>query len=330
MDKPEPAMKDEVAIKKRSPPTEILDKLTEALDWAGIEKGRAIEYRRLFEESFSRDERIRDHIFVYSELMDLVEIFELWQRDVDNFPGIRTKIKEVFSSGPILREDELSGNSGNRPRNDAFTILIAGKLILADISVVAVEGILIQTVAESTEFNALLRSDIVVKCNGNHIVIECKRPQSKDKIATRAGEARDQMSGREGIIVMDCSAALRPVETILESPTEDEAIVFLNKLVETEAKPIVEREFRQNVIGAILHIRAPVHTVHKVSPIVSLSGEPIITYTRNTASSILSLGNSNSPKRDLFKNLADRLRASIQSKTHLDNTWKSLPPKTKN
>ena len=135
------------------------------------------------------------------------------------------------------------------------------------------------------------------------------------------------MSGREGIIVIDCSAALRPVETILESTTEDEAIEFLNKLVATEAKPIVEREFRKNVMGAIFFMRAPVHTVHKISPILSATGEKIITYTRNTASSLVSFGNGSSPYGDLFKKLADRLRVSIQSKAHLDKAWQSCSPK---
>lgn len=317
----------EVAIKKRSQPSEILDKLTAAIDWAAIEKGRAIEYRKSFEESFFEDKRTRDHIFGYNELMDLVEIYELWKEDVDNFPGLRNKIKEVFSSGPILREDERSGNSGNRPRNDAFTILVGGKLIRAGISIIAVEGIPARAVTDSTEFNELLRSDIVAKNNEDYIAIECKRPQSKDKIAIRASEARDQMSGKEGIVVIDCSAALRPVEAILESTTEDEAIEFLNKLVATEAKPIIERVFRNNVMGAIFFMRAPVHTAHKTSPILSSSGEPIITYSRNTASSLVSFGNGNSPQNDLFKKLADRLRASIQAKAHIDDAGESRPSK---
>jgi hypothetical protein len=310
----------EVAIKKCSPPSEIRDRLTAALDWVRIEKGRATVYRKLFDEAFSGDERTRDHMFVYNELMDLVEVYELWKEETDNFPGIRNKIKEVFSNGPILREDERSDNSGNRPRNDAFTILVAGKLIKAGIPIVAVEGIPARTVTDSTGLTELLQSDIVARSNGGYISIECKRPQSKDKIATRIAEGRDQLSGREGIIAIDCSAALRPAETILESTTEDEAIEFLNTLVATAAKPIVEREFRKNVMGAIFFMRAPVHTVHKVSPVLSATGEKIITYTQYTASSLVSFGNGSSPYGDLFKKLADRLTASIQAKAHIDKT----------
>lgn len=318
----------EVAVKKNASKKETLDRLVDALNWAGIERGRAIEYRKLFEESSVEDRRTRDHMFAYNEFMELLEIYELWREHADNFPGIKDRIKGVFSSGPLLREDEQPHNSSNRPRNDAFTILVAGRLIRASASIMAVEGIKARNVADSKQLTEQLRSDIVVYMGEDYVLIECKRPQSKEKIGPRIAEARGQLEGKDGVIVVDCSAALRPAETILEMPTEAEAVQFLNQLLVAEGKPIVDVEFRANIMGVLLYLRAPVHTILKVSPVLSMSGEPITTYTQNTASVLAACENGASPKSSVFKKLANLLTVSIESKPTLDKAWVSIPQKS--
>jgi len=305
----------EVTRSAKVSPAEVLDQLTAACDWADISNGRAIQYKKLFKELYWTDKRSREHIFAYNELADLVEVYELWRHEIEKFPGLKDKIKAAFGSGPVLREDERPANSGNRPRNDAFPILLAGKLNRAGIPVVAVDGAPVthSDSSASQDFSRFLAADIVVTCKGTFVAIECKRPQSKDIIGERAGEARKQLNGKNGIIAIDCSAALRPMEEIMDAPSEGLALTSLDKRLEVEAKPIVKTEFRENVLGLILYMRAPVHTIHKLSSILSFTGKPFTVYQQVTAATLLFVGNAGSRHADVYRSIRDRYLASLSA-----------------
>jgi hypothetical protein len=70
----------------------------------------------------------------------IVRLFELWEDRVSNFPGPAEKIKAVVAKGPVLREEENPATSSNRARDDAFSYLVAGRLLSAGVPLVAVEG----------------------------------------------------------------------------------------------------------------------------------------------------------------------------------------------
>ena len=110
---------------------ERLQTLQLACEWMDIKKGRALQYSKFIREFYEEDKRSREHILAFNEACEITDIYELWVPFIDNFPGLEQKIKQVFQKGPVLQEDEMPNISSNRPRNDAFVYLLAGKLIKA-------------------------------------------------------------------------------------------------------------------------------------------------------------------------------------------------------
>lgn len=117
-------------------PTDYLRSLKAACEWMSIDLGRATQYRNLVREFFAEDKRSREHILAYNESCEIIDIYELWEAYTHHFPGLTQKVKAALSSGPSLREDERPETSNNRPRNDAFVYLVAGKLIRAGVKII--------------------------------------------------------------------------------------------------------------------------------------------------------------------------------------------------
>ena len=95
--------------------SEHLAKLTAACEWLGIDRGRAARYGELTRELFEDDARSREHILGVNESCEVVELFELWENRVGNFPGLAEKIRLVFNKGPLLQEDENPRSSTRSP-----------------------------------------------------------------------------------------------------------------------------------------------------------------------------------------------------------------------
>src|SRR5438874_10455907 len=86
--------------------TDHLQSLQAACEWMDINRGRAARYSQLIREFFEEDRRSREHILAYNESCEISDLYTLWNASVHNFPSLERKIKEVFSDGPVLREDE--------------------------------------------------------------------------------------------------------------------------------------------------------------------------------------------------------------------------------
>lgn len=82
-----------------------------------------------------------------------------------------------------MRENEKSANSSNRPRNDAFVYLLAGKPMKAGVSVVAVDGSVVDGSGWESD------ADITLCHNRMLIDVQCKRPQNLSKMQKRIREA---------------------------------------------------------------------------------------------------------------------------------------------
>ena len=82
------------------------------------------------------------------------------------------------------------------PRNDSFTILLAGKLIAVGVSVKSVDGIRFKTATDEGGIvsDAQGPPDIVAECGGAHLAIECKRPLSTEATGRRIKEASEQLN----------------------------------------------------------------------------------------------------------------------------------------
>ena len=185
-----------------------IEKLKAACDWLEIGRGRTREYIRCLEE-FSKVTILShvpdEHILAYYESVEAVELFKLWRKRVDDFPGLKTRIRHACVKGPFLSRGETPrSSSNNKPRNDAFCFLVAGKCLDSDITVVNIDGI------ASCHFKCKTKADVTFKWGGELFDIQCKRVQSKSQLLKQAKKARDQIiiSGRCGVIAIDCSSPL--------------------------------------------------------------------------------------------------------------------------
>ena len=252
--------------------------LQKSCEWMSIDRGRAAHYKKLIREFFEEDKRSREHILAYSESCEIIDIHELWEACIKNFLGLERKIKSVFRKGPILREDENPDASTNRPRNDAFVYLLAGKLIRAGLKVVAVDGVIAQGI------NCHKDADITLDWSGSAIDIQCKRPQSHTALIERVKEANQQLSrtnreGQKGIIAIDCSAFIRPPEHLIEKDSAEDAEKFLASSLGKAIIPTAKMPLRPDILGFLAFARAPAMIQEGHSSIVSPRGNPF-TYIR--------------------------------------------------
>ena len=130
---------EQIMLKKKKL-DDFRQELDQACEWLNIDRGRAREYVRLLKD-FGRGEHGPEHLLAYYEADEIVQLFELWGNDIGRFPGLQARLKQACAKGPAMTEDEKTSNSSNKPRNDAFGYLMAGKFLKAGISVGTVDGI---------------------------------------------------------------------------------------------------------------------------------------------------------------------------------------------
>jgi hypothetical protein len=235
---------------------EHLSLLDAACQWLGIGQGRTVEYIRLLREFRDEGKSSPPHILAYSESVEIVQLFELWEGRHMDFPGLRERLKDVLGKGPLLREHENVAASSNQARNDAFSLLIAGTLLKGGIPVVAVEGISVCPAACTSE------ADVTIKSDGGLLDIECKRPQTEKALSVRGREARRQIEkpsrgGRHGMIALDCSVFVRPPWKLLETDSPENAELHIWQTLETHAKPKLKLALSGSIVCCLLFARIP-------------------------------------------------------------------------
>jgi hypothetical protein len=286
--------------------TDQVAKLVAACNWLGIDRGRAARYGELIREFFEDDARSEHHILAYGESCEIVDLFELWEQRVIDFPGLAGKIRAVFSKGPLLREEENPAVSSNRARNDAFGYLVAGKLLAAGVPVVAVDGINARDVTCSSE------EDVTFRWNDTFFDIECKRPRSYAALGERTSEARAQIErpsrqGRHGVIAVDCSVLVRPAGTLLESSSGTAAERLISSELERSIETRIESRLTNSILGFLLFARVPAMIRVRRSPILTPSGEPIHDFRPDSISTWLVVSNAQYAGPDVLRGLAGRL-----------------------
>jgi hypothetical protein len=290
--------------------TEQIAQLAAACNWLGIAKGRAARYGKLIREFFEDDARSEQHILAISESWEIIDLFELWERRVLDFPGLARKLKTVCSKGPLLREEENPTEATNRARNDAFGYLVAGKLLAAGVPVVAVDGIISRDATCESE------ADVTFQWSETFIDIECKRPQSDAALEPRTEEARKQLQrpsrgGRHGVIALDCSVLIRPAGTLIEHDSEEVAERWLSTRLEQSAALRVEAYLTNDILGVLFFARVPAMIrVHR-SPIVTARGKPIDEFRTDSISTWLVLSNAQYAGPDVLRYLAGRLSEAM-------------------
>lgn len=280
--------------------------LKAACKWIGIDLGRAVQYTSLIKQFFEDGERSRKHILAYNESCEITDIYELWKMRLSDFPGLDRKFRSVFGKGPLLHEDESPDNSSNRPRNDAFVYLLAGKFIKAGINVVAVDG-----------SDSKSDADITLCHNQSVIDVQCKRPLSLSQMQKRVKEACQQLmksitGGETGFVGLDCSAIIRPAGTLIEKGSAEDAVKFLGDLMERNIVPKARAMLEPSVFGLILFARSPAMIRMGQSAILAANGIPYRRYFRpESLSSSLVVTNPRCPESGMLKEIFEMLHQSL-------------------
>jgi len=230
--------------------------LDSACRWFGIERGRALQYGKLLKELYEKDRRSPEHSSRICESCEIVDVHQLWERRIDDFPGLYEKIRPAVSKGPLLREHEKPTASSNRPRNDAFGYIVSGTFLKAGIRVCAVERIPARHAACNSE------ADLTFECGGSLIDVECKRPQSGRKLVRLVKDALQQITspdrgGRRGVIGLDCSVLVRPAGHLLERESPEAAESQISSWLEEHVLPRVSRCLTSSILGCVLFARVP-------------------------------------------------------------------------
>ena len=243
-----------------------------------------------------------EQLLAYYESYEVVELFRLWKHRAGEFPGLREKMRETCDKGPYLGKDENTAASSNRPRNDAFCFLVAGKLLDAGVSVVNVDG------ATSPGFRDHRLADVTFTWEKKTIDVQCKRPQSAGKLLKRATDARDQVvrCGRRGIIAIDCSVLCRPDGAGPEVPTQRTAEDRLSIWLKTNIEPKVRPSVSPDVLGFLLFARIPALTP---MDLVDNKGKRI--QRLECISSWLAVGAASLRDTEVLKDIAARLHMSM-------------------
>ena len=284
---------------KKQATNEFINTLQRACHWLEIEHGRTRTYVRLLQEFQSVPQRTREHILAYYESCDIVELVELWENHIHQFPGLKAKLQTACRKGPIVTEDEKTSTSSNKPRNDLFVYLMAGKFLAAGISVDTVDGIC--ATHGITEFTA----DFSFLWNTLNMNVECKRIHSPAQLLKRAKDARDQVleTRRTGIIAIDCSVIARPSGTLLETESPLQAEREMSRWLEHNIVPQLLTALSPKILGFILFARIPAMTVTGI-----LDPSEQVYRRRDRISSILAVGNRSCSDRTILQDIAQRLR----------------------
>ena len=246
---------EEQLVLKKKKLDDFRQELEQACTWLNIDRGRAPVYVRMLED-FGRGERRPEHLLAYYEADEIVQLFELWGNDIGRFPGLKASLEQACAKGPAMTEDEKASNSSNKPRNDAFGYLMAGKFMKAGISVNTVDGI------RAGFGKTKSAEDFSIRWNRLVLNVECKRPYSAkgfERLA-KAGQRQIKKRRRRGIIIMDCSRLARPAGTVFEPESPNAGVDALHRWLEKEVEPKLPRPTPRKVLGYIFFARIPAMT----------------------------------------------------------------------
>lgn len=289
----------------------VITQLQQGCAWAGIGRGRATRYGKLISEFFAGSGNSQEHVLACYEGSEITNIYELWSQKVEEYPGLKAKIAESFKSGPIVRENENLATSSNRPRNDAFAFLIAGRLLAAGCEVLAVDGV--GRAMESTRWIG----DATVRHDGIVLDVQCKRPQTIDSIQSNIEKARNQILGAAcpgaGIIAIDLSVIIRPGGMFLPADNVGIASAKLSGLIQPHAEAAFDSMDCPQIAGIIWFATLPCR-ISAASRIANPAGGKYEVDRPYHAAEIAIALNSNSPHASALRSIGERLQEWLKSR----------------
>lgn len=287
----------------------LITQLQQGCAWAGIGRGRATQYGKLISEFFAGSGNSQEHVPACYEGSEIANVFELWNLKVEEYHGLKTKIAETFKCGPLVRENENLATSSNRPRNDAFSFLIAGRLLAAGCEVLAVDGI--GRATESTRWVG----DATVRHDGIVLDVQCKRPQTTDNIQSNIEKARNQIIGAAnpgaGIIAIDLSVIIRPSGMFLPADNVGIASAKLSGLIQPHAEAAFASMGCPQIAGIIWFATLPCR-ISGAYRIASPAGGKYEVDRPYHAAEIAIALNPNSPHASALRSIGERLQGWLK------------------
>lgn len=222
-------------------------------DTLEIKYGRIVDLKRLLENrNFRFDEQLKQQEFAVNEAWEIVSIYDYWHAHWDNFENLQERITRIFRTGPTHSEFERTDSNTNRPRNDGFAYLLAGKLIIGGISVISVDGL----PRKGSDYAS--NADIIINLSDKLVRVECKRIFQINNLAQRIKEGCKQIieSGHEGAVSIDCSRIVRNSWHHLVASDSVNAEKYLFKTVHDLVSPHLD-QVDGDKVGLIAFARVP-------------------------------------------------------------------------
>lgn len=289
----------------------LLARLDEALLWVGLEHGRAATYKKLLIEYYD-GQRSNAHFLACFQAMEILGVYDGWVKEAEYFPGLKDRISFVLKKGTILPEDE--GKNSNRPRNDGFVYILAGKLLHGSkVPILSVDGFRNTRLLTSYPGESFT-SDIVFLHNEDAIRVECKRPMNRTTLDENVASAFTQIASASssGIIAVDVSKLIEQPGQYLDASTLDDGANYITNQIENIIRPLAFQFPQPSLIGMFGYACLPLVSTAQ-SMILNSHGKPFeFEDFRTLAACWVAVQNRNSPKGKL----SYELQRDFERSTH--------------
>lgn len=213
----------------------------------------------------------------------------------------------MLRDGPVLSARENS-SSTNKPRNNAFNYLLAGRLLATGLDLIAVDECWRDS--ETTRY----KGDITISHRDTVLDIQCKRPYGRNSVIGNIKNARRQITATadpgQGIIAIDLSRSIHPSDTLLPASSDREASDHVHEMVLQVLSPEVHRLIGEQpqIIGLIAFASIPFGVAYP-SSVLKADGTPYKSQYLHSVGESRVLINEQSRYSEIPKSLYEQLDA---------------------
>ncbi len=189
---------------------------------------------------------LEQYRIAFIESTDLVAIAKAFRR----IPGPRFREKvRVAVAGPVHPSDEKK--SGSKARDFLFELSVAASFRNRKLPVLTCTD-----------------KDVITRVSGHTLLIECKRPQSKNKVRRSIENATAQLMEHlknpnrgatlRGLIVLDISIIMNPQRMFLVTDSEQAIVAEINALFArfySEFKSALRHGRDRRILGVLVFVK---------------------------------------------------------------------------
>jgi hypothetical protein len=194
------------------------------------------------------ESELRELFFTFTEVNELHTIYSVLSPHHESL--LKGRFSEVVT-GPPSSAAEKPSNSGNRPRNIQFELLLAALFVKAGFPVVDDPN-----------------SDVQTGFEHRRIIVECKRPQRLTGIRAAIKDGVNQLRKRlesgdtdaVGVLALSLTKVLTEGDTLIRAPDTRIALKVLSRTIQQHIQPrepYFQAQARSSVAGILVHASAP-------------------------------------------------------------------------